>query len=116
VPDLRTVLNDDEAVLAFTDAYSAVAKAVPAPELPYTVLLTRLGSISHPAITGLLLDSLKQTTQPAIKQSIVSLLGRRSDDERVRRVLETISATDTDQVLRAIADKALKASVSTTGP
>ncbi len=116
VPDLRTLLNDDEAVLAFIDAYSAVQKSSPPHELPYSVLVTRLGSIDHPAITGLLIDSLQRTSQSSVRQSLVSLLGRRLADDRVRRVLETLSTTDGEMEVRALADMALKASASTAVP
>ncbi len=111
LPDLDKLLTDDAAIEAFADAFSR-AQASAGPELPTTVLLSRLGSVYHPAITGLLLDSLARATQPSVRQSIVGQLIRRNADERVQAVLRKISVEDADPELRQMATQALSPSPS----
>ncbi len=106
LPDLDKLLTDDEAIEAFAAAFSGV-QATAGPELPNTVLLSRLGTVYHPAITGLLLDSLARATQPSVRLSIVSQLIRRNAEERVQTVLTKLSVEDADPELRQMAMQAL---------
>jgi hypothetical protein len=111
VPDLSTFLNDDSAIEAFADAF-ARTQATAGRELPTSVLLSRLGSIHHPAITGVLLDSLERTRQPSVRQTIVSQLIQRNRDERVQATLRKLSVEDADPELRQLAVGALRMDVA----
>jgi hypothetical protein len=116
VPDLSRMLDEDAAIEAFADAFSRLQASAKGPELPTTVLMSGLGSIYHPAITGLLLDNLDRATQPSVRQSIVSQLIRRNADERVQNAFRKLSAEDADPEVRAMVTKALKYPVEKTAP
>jgi flagellar basal body-associated protein FliL len=110
-PDLSKLLADDTAIEAFADAFPR-ALAAPGAELPATVLLSSLDSLYHPAITGVLLDSLERTRQPAVRQTIVSYLIKRNKDERVQAVFRKLSIEDADPELRKMAAGALHTEAS----
>jgi hypothetical protein len=107
VHDLGRLLTDNDAIEAFADAFSRV-QASGGSEGPTAVLLSKLGSVYHPAFTGVLLDSLDRAKQPSVRQSIVSQLIRRSADVRVQTALRKLSAEDADPELRQMAAQALR--------
>lgn len=106
-PDLSKLLADDPAKEAFADAFTR-AQATPGAELPTTALLSALDSLYHPAITGVLLDSLERTRQPSVRQTIVSYLIKRNRDERVQAVFRKLSTEDADPQLRQLAAGGLR--------
>lgn len=107
IPELRSLLADDEAIEAFAEVYSIVARTVPESELQSSVLLYRMGSLFHPAITKVLVEGLDRTRSPEQRRTIVTQLVQRNRDERARRALEMVSTQDADPELRQLAAKGL---------
>lgn len=108
--DLRQVLDDDAAVRALAQVLPKAWNSLPG--MGTTVLLSRLGSLDHPAITAMLLDSLSKSDEPAIRRVLVSQLATRCGDSRVRAALARISTGDADPELRQTAAKALGGKVA----
>ena len=112
--DLRDMLADDESIRAFVQVLPTAARAAAAsPEDKakssdlVTVLISRLSSIDHPAITDMLLDAYEHPGW-ADPFHILNQLARRGADPRVRALLEKVSAEAVDSPLREIARDALK--------
>lgn len=112
-PALRDVLGDDDSIRAFAQLLpGAVRAAAATPDDKVNanglamVLVSRLASIDHPAITDMLLDAWEHPWVPD-QLPILNQLARRAEDPRVRALLEKISTGTADSLLSGIARNAL---------
>jgi hypothetical protein len=112
-PALREVLADEESIRAFVQVLpGAVRSAAASPadmakaNALTTVLVSRLESIDHPAVTDMLLDAWEHPWVPD-QFLFLNQLARRAADPRVRALLEEVSTGTADPPLREIARNAL---------
>jgi hypothetical protein len=71
-------------------------------------LVSRLGSIDHPAVTGLLLESIGTPADGSFRHIVLGQLRLRVSDAQVRAALEKVAAEDPDPDLRKSAQSYLE--------
>lgn len=109
--DLRDVLTDDESIRAFVQVLPRAVRTVAAEDKAragelVTVLVSRLVSVDHPAVTGMLLDAYENPGW-ADQFLVLNQLARRAADPAVRTLLEKVAGETADTPLREIARNAL---------
>lgn len=108
-PTLSQLLGDEAAIQAMTEVVPRAVRALPGGEMRMIVLLSRLSGLDHPAIPGMLLDSLASSRDLAVRQQLVQQLSRHGAIPAVRAEIERLSKADADPRVRDMAAKALKA-------
>lgn len=109
-PSLTQLLGDDDAIRAMTEVVPRAVRSLPGGEMRMIVLLGGLSGLNHPAIPGMLLDSLASSRELAVRQQLVQQLSRYSGIPAVQAEIRRLSTSDADPRLRDIAAKVLKAS------
>jgi hypothetical protein len=103
--DSRRIL-DDEVIKALG---RALPQAMSLPDVKRMAgnLVGDLAQLKTPAADGLLAELLEPGSDPGFRRAVVTQLARRSDESRVRSMLEKVRGGDADPQLRELADQAL---------
>jgi hypothetical protein len=112
-PDARIIRElDGQAIRGLTEALPQAARDSPVIRNSAISLLSVLAGKDDPAITEMLLESLRPGEQWLDKAIAINALVRRVGDSRVRAALQKISEEDSHPEVRRIASEALKSEVA----
>ena len=97
------------AALLDDDAIKALTQVLPRSSAPGTrTLLTHLVSVTHPAVTSMLLSSVERRDPRFDRNLVMNMLADRVEEPDVRAALEKIAKADPDEQSRRIAAQALQ--------
>ncbi len=98
---------DDAAMRALTEVLPKAAADSERYAHSSLTLVSELANMDHPAITDMLLDSVRAGGTALPRRFVVEALRRRTADSRVRATLERIAAEDADPQVREMAARPL---------